>query len=261
MPEFDNSIAVFIDYENMALGMVPNTTPNSSGRRKPVGSQLDISKILERLLDKGRIVAKRAYSDWQRYPEAVSSLHALGVDLLEIPDNNNSGKNSADIRLAVDAIELCHDKDFINTFVIVSGDSDFTPLVSRLKENGKTVIGVGMIDSTSELLAANCDEFIFYEDIGKTADVPLIPDNLPKEKRKAYELLLDSIEALQRENIDTMHSSIIKDAIRRKTPQFNESTYGYRSFTKLLEEVESYGLIKMHKDDKSGTWVVEGFSG
>ncbi|MCL2136168.1 MAG: NYN domain-containing protein [Coriobacteriia bacterium] len=255
MPDFDNSIAVFIDYENMALGM----NSNNGGRRKTL-FQPDIGKILERLLEKGRIVAKRAYCDWQRFPEAVSYLHGLGVDLLEIPDNNQSGKNSADIRLAVDAIELCHNNAFINTFVIVSGDSDFTPLVSRLKENGKTIIGVGMRESTSELLAVNCDEFIFYEDIGVAADIPTIPDNLSGEKRKAYELLFDSIEALQRENVETMHSSMIKDAIRRKAPQFTEAAYGYRSFTRLLEEAQDHGLIKMHKDEKSGTWVVEGFS-
>ena len=256
MPDFGNSIAVFIDYENLALG----TSPKGGGRRKPA-VQPDIGKVLERLLEKGRIVAKRAYCAWQRFPDAIGQLHALGVDLVEIPDNNRSGKNSADIRLAIDAVELCHDKDFIDVFVIVSGDSDFTPLVSSLKANGKTVIGVGMYDATSDLLAANCDEFIFYEDIGMAADAPQIPDNLAKEKRKAYELLFDAIEALQRENVDTMHSSMIKDAIRRKAPQFNETSYGYRSFTRLLEEAEGLGLIVMHKDSKSGTWVVEGFSG
>ncbi|MDR0459024.1 MAG: NYN domain-containing protein [Coriobacteriales bacterium] len=254
MPDFDNSIAVFIDYENLAL----DATPKGGGKRKTVVHP-DIGKVLERLLEKGKLVAKRAYCDWQRYPEAVAPLHALGVDLMEIPDRGLTGKNSADIRLAVDAVELCHSKEFINVFAIVSGDSDFTPLVSRLKENGKTVIGVGMRDSTSDLLAANCDEFIFYEDIGMSADTPSIPDNLAEEKRKAYELLFDSIEALQRENVDTMHSSLIKDTIRRKAPQFNETAHGYRSFTRLLEEAQSYGLISMHKDAKSGTWVVEGF--
>lgn len=255
MPDFDNTIAVFIDYENMALG----ATPKGGGRRKPA-IQPDIGKILERLLEKGRIVSKRAYCDWQRFPEAVSQLHALGVDLMEIPDNNQSGKNSADIRLAIDAVELCHDKDFIDVFVIVSGDSDFTPLVSSLKANGKIVIGVGMYDATSDLLSANCDEFIFYEDIGMAADAPPIPESLGKEKRRAYELLFDTIEALQRENVGTMHSSMIKDAIRRKAPQFSESSYGYRSFSRLLEEAAGLGLISLHKDSKSGTWVVEGFS-
>jgi uncharacterized LabA/DUF88 family protein len=255
MPNYEHSLAVFIDYENLALG----ATPKGGGKRKP-GIKPDIAKVLERLVEKGKLVTKRAYSDWQRFPDAVNDLHALGIDLMEIPDRGFSGKNSADIRLAVDAIELCHTKDYIDTFVVVSGDSDFTPLVSRLKENGKTVIGVGMYDSTSDLLATNCDEFLYYEDIGMAADVPVLPEALPKEKRKAYQLLFDTIEALQRENVDTMHSSLIKDTIKRKFPQFNETTYGYRSFTKLLEEAEALGMIVMHKDAKSGTWVVEGFA-
>jgi hypothetical protein len=258
MPEYEHSLAVFIDYENLALG----ATPKGGGKRKPAATP-DIGKVLERLLDKGRLVAKRAYSDWQRFPEAVGGLHALGIELTEIPDRGRTGKNSADIRLAVDAIELCHTKDYIDTFVVVSGDSDFTPLVSKLKENGKTVIGVGMYDSTSELLATNCDEFIFIEDIGIDIDIdaPAIPDALPDEKRKAYRLLFETLEALQRENVTTMHSSLIKDTIRRKAPQFNEQFHGYRSFTRLLEEAQDLGLITMHKDAKSGTWVVEGFSG
>ncbi|MDR2109444.1 MAG: NYN domain-containing protein [Coriobacteriales bacterium] len=251
-----HSLAVFIDYENLALG----ATPKGGGRRV-AAIKPDIGKILERLVEKGKLVAKRAYSDWQRFGEAVGDLHALGIELTEIPDRGRTGKNSADIRLAVDAIELCHTKDYIDTFVVVSGDSDFTPLVSKLKENGKTVIGVGMYDSTSELLATNCDEFIFYEDIGMPADAPALPESLPKEKRKAYQLLLETIEALQRENVETMHSSLIKDTIRRKAPQFNEQFHGYRSFTGLLEEARDLGLITMHKDAKSGTWVVEGFAG
>ena len=256
MPEFEHSLAVFIDYENLALG----ATPKGGGKRIPA-TKPDISKVLERLLEKGKLTAKRAYSDWQRFPDAVGDLHALGIELTEIPTRAQTGKNSADIRLAVDAIELCHTKSFIDTFVIVSGDSDFTPLVSQLKENGKTVIGVGMYDSTSELLAANCDEFIFYEEIGIAVDAPAIPEGLSMEKRKAYQLLFETIEALQRENVTAMHSSLIKDTIRRKTPQFNEQLYGYRSFTGLLEEAQDLGLIKMHKDAKSGTWAVEGFTG
>jgi uncharacterized LabA/DUF88 family protein len=256
MPEYEHLLAVFVDYENLALG----ATPKGGGKRKPASTP-DIGKILERLVEKGRLVAKRAYSDWQRFPDAVGDLHALGIELTEIPDRGRTGKNSADIRLVVDAIELCHTKDYIDTFVIVSGDSDFTPLVSKLKENGKTVIGVGMYDSTSELLAANCDEFIFYEDIGMPADAPQIPDDLSSEKRKVYQLLFETIEALQRENVPTMHSSLIKDTIRRKAPQFNEQLHGYRSFTRLLEEAQGLGLIEMYKDAKSGTWVVEGFTG
>ncbi|MDR3307851.1 MAG: NYN domain-containing protein [Coriobacteriales bacterium] len=256
MPDFEHSLAVFIDYENLALG----ATPKGGGKRVPAITP-DLRMILERLVEKGRLVAKRAYSDWKRFPDAVGELHALGIELTAIPDRGRTGKNSADIKLAVDAVELCHTKDYIDTFVIVSGDSDFTPLVSKLKENGKTVIGVGMFDSTSDLLATNCDEFIYYEDIGAPAGAPAVPDTIPKEGRKAYDLLFETVEALQRENVPVMHASLIKDTIRRKQPQFNESTYGYRSFTQLLEEAQNLGFIEMHKDAKSGTWVVEGFAG
>ena len=256
MSDFEHSLAVFIDYENLALG----ATPKGRGKRIAAITP-DIGRILERLVEKGKLVVKRAYSDWQRFSDVVKELHGLGIDLTEIPDRGLTGKNSADIRLAVDAMELCYSKDFIDTFVVVSGDSDFTPLVTKLKENGKTVIGVGMRDSTSELLATNCDEFMFYEEIGMSGDVPAIPDSLGTEKRSAYQLLFDSIAALQRENAETMHSSLIKDTIRRKVPHFSEQVHGYRSFTQLLEEAQTLGLIAMHKDSKSGTWVVEGFSG
>ena len=256
MVDHAHSLAVFIDYENLALG----ATPKGGGRRKTV-IKPNLRMVLERLVEKGKLVAKRAYSDWQRFPDAVSELHELGIELTEIPDRGRTGKNSADIRLAVDAIELCHTKDYIDTFVIVSGDSDFSPLVSKLKENGKTVIGVGMRDSTSDLLAANCDEFIYYEEIGSPAGAPTVPDAVPSEKRKALELLLETVEALQRENIDRMHASLVKDTIRRKQPQFSESSYGYRSFNQLLEDAQGLGLITIHKDARSGTWVVEGFAG
>lgn len=251
-----HSLAVFIDYENLALGI----TPKGGGKRKTVVNP-DMRMVLERLVEKGKLVAKRAYSDWQRFPDAVGKLHELGIELTEIPDRGRTGKNSADIHLAVDAMELCHTKDYIDTFVVVSGDSDFSPLVSKLKENGKTVIGVGMRDSTSDLLAANCDEFIYYEDIGKPAGAPVVPDAVPGEKRKALELLLETIEALQRENIERMHASLVKDTIRRKQPQFSESSYGYRSFNQLLEDAQGLGLITIYKDARSGTWVVEGFAG
>jgi hypothetical protein len=146
--------------------------------------------------------------------------------------------------------------------VIVSGDSDFTPLVLRLKENGKTVVGVGMKDSTSDLLAQNCDEFIYYEDIGGgAAGAPVLGEKVPRAKKKAYTLLFDTIEALQRENVGNMHSSLVKDTMKRKQPQFSESSYGYRSFTQLLEDAQKLGFISLRKDERSGTYVVEGFTG
>jgi uncharacterized LabA/DUF88 family protein len=185
----------------------------------------------------------------------------LGIELTEIPERGFTGKNSADIRLVVDAMELSYAKEHIDTFVIVSGDSDFTPLVSKLKENGKTVIGVGMRDSTSDLLASNCDEFIYYEDIGAPAGAPVVGENIPHKKQPAFKLLFETIEALQRENVETMHSSLIKDTIRRKQPSFSESAYGYKSFTQLLEDAQKLGYLTLRKDPRSGTYVVEGFVG
>jgi uncharacterized protein (TIGR00288 family) len=244
-----------MDFENLALGV----EPRGAKRGRKSSERLDMKRVLERLVEKGKIVAKRAYADWSRFEEYRAPLHELGIELTEIPERGMTGKNSADIRLVVDAMELSHSKTHIDTFVIVSGDSDFTPLVSRLKENGKTVIGVGLKDSTSDLLAANCDEFIYYEDIGAAAGAPTLGDNVNKKKRPAFKLLLETIEGLQRENVEVMHSSLLKDTIKRKQPNFTESTYGYRSFTQLLEDAQALGYIKLRKDAKSGTYVVEGF--
>lgn len=257
MPDQAHSLAVFIDFENLALGLVPRR--GSARTKKP--ALVDMRRVLERLVEKGKIVSKRAYADWQRFDEYVTPLHELGIELMEIPERGVTGKNSADIRLVVDAMELSHSKEHIDTFVIVSGDSDFTPLVLRLKENGKTLIGVGMKDSTSDLLAANCDEFIYYEDIGGPAGAPPVGDKVPRNKRKAFTLLFETIEALQRENVGNMHSSLIKDTMKRKQPQFSEASYGYRSFTQLLEDAQKLGFITLRKDERSGTYVVEGFAG
>ena len=175
-----SSIAVLIDFENLALG---TGRRNRRGHQEP-GPMPDVKLILERLVDKGRITAKRAYCDWQRFSDAVTPLHELGIELIEIPDRAYTGKNSADIRLAVDAMEICLTKDHIDTFAILSGDSDFSPLVSKLKEFGKTVIGVGMKDATSSLLTEVCDEFIFYEDITRGAGVPDFSSKVPREKHE-----------------------------------------------------------------------------
>jgi uncharacterized protein (TIGR00288 family) len=219
-----------------------------------------MKRVLERLVEKGKIVAKRAYADWGRFNEYVTPLHELGIELTEIPERGVTGKNSADIRLVVDAMELSYSKGHIDTVVIVSGDSDFTPLVSKLKENGKSVIGLGMRDSTSDLLAANCDEFIYYEDIGASAGAPTIGETVPRKKRPAFKVLFETVEALQRENVSAIHSSLVKDTIRRKQPDFSEQTYGYRSFNQFLEDAQTLGFIKLGRDERSGTYVVEGFS-
>lgn len=250
-----SSMAVLIDYENLALGTGKR---RRNGRQNP-GPAPDVQRILERLVDKGRIVAKRAYCDWQRFPNAITPLHELGIELIEIPDRAYTGKNSADIRLSVDAVEMCLTKDHIDTFAILSGDSDFSPLVSKLKEFGRRVIGVGMQEATSPLLADCCDEFIFYEDIANGAGIPDFVAKVPKEKHACYQLLLETVDALQREGGPAAQASLVKDTMRRKRPQFSERTYGYRSFTSLLEEAAELGLIKVHDDERSGTVMVDGF--
>ena len=239
-----SSIAVLIDFENLALG---------TGRRKRNGHQEpgplpDVKLILERLVDKGRITAKRAYCDWQRFEAAVTPLHELGIELIEIPDRSYTGKNSADIRLAVDAMEICLTKDHIDTFA-----------VSKLKEFGKTVIGVGMKDATSSLLTEVCDEFIFYEDITRGPGIPDFSSKVPKDRQDCYQLLFETIDALQRESDSFILASRLKDTMKRKRPQFSESSYGYRSFTALLREAAKLGFIEIHQDPKSGTAVVDGF--
>jgi uncharacterized LabA/DUF88 family protein len=250
-----SSMAVLIDYENLALG---------TGKRKKNGHQAagpmpDVKRIFERLVDKGRIVSKRAYCDWQRFPDAITPLHELGIELIEIPDRAYTGKNSADIRLSVDAVEMCLTKDHIDTFAILSGDSDFSPLVAKLKEFGKRVIGVGMQESTSPLLSDSCDEFIFYEDIVAGPGIPDYVGKVPKDKHDCYQLLFETIDSLGHETDTLLRASLIKDTMRRKRPQFSERTYGYRSFTDLLKEAADLGLIRIHTDERSGTAVVDGF--
>src|SRR4051794_26205227 len=185
----DRALAVYIDFENLALGF--------QNRR----DRFDIARVLKRLVEKGEIVAKKAYAHWSRFSPCTAPLHEAAIELVEIPKRSQTGKNSADIRLCVDALDLAYSKDHIDTFVIVSGDSDFSPLVSKLKENGKHVIGLGMQQSTSDLLRDNCDEFIYYEDLGKAPHMtPSLNSQLPENKRKAFELLLESLLALRREN-------------------------------------------------------------
>ncbi|EPD78285.1 MULTISPECIES: NYN domain-containing protein [Atopobiaceae] len=248
IPTPQSSIAVFIDYENFPVGSN--------------GSQDDIKLVFERLVDKGRITIKRAYCDWSRHENMKPILHELGVELIEIPDNSQKGKNSADIHLAVDALETCLAKEHIDTFAIFSGDSDFSPLVAKLKEYDKTVIGIGRKMGTASLLEGVCDEFIFYEDIVNKEKLPgpypSYRSKVPKDKQKCYKLLFQTIDSLQSENDQAIYASQLKQTMKRKRPDFSETTYGYRSFTALLQEASRLGFIKIHKDEKTGT-MVDGF--
>jgi len=246
--EVERSLAVFIDFENLALGF--------QGRR----DRFDIVRVLERLVEKGKIVVKKAYADWSRFSIFTFALHEAAIELIEIPRRGQTGKNSADIRLCVDAMDLAYSKEHIDTFVVLSGDSDFSPLVSKLKELGKHVIGLGMQDSTSDLLRDNCDEFIYYEDLGQNPGlVPNVASTLPETKRKAFELLLDSLQALRRENKEVLWSSMIKDTMKRKKPSFNETYHGYRTFSELLEDAQREGLLELETDKRSRTYVVTRF--
>jgi uncharacterized protein (TIGR00288 family) len=246
--ESERSLAIFIDFENLALGF--------QGRR----DRFEIVRVLERMVEKGKIVAKKAYADWSRFGIYTAPLHEAAIELIEIPRRIQSGKNSADIRLCVDAMDLAYSKEHINTFVIVSGDSDFSPLVSKLKELGKHVIGLGMQESTSDLLRDNCDEFIYYEDLGQApALATTINPQLPEPKRKAFALLLESMLALRRENKEVLWSSMIKDTMKRKKPSFNESYHGYRTFSELLEDAQKEGLLELETDKRSQTYVVTRF--
>ncbi len=241
----DQRLSLFIDFENIALGV-----------RDAQYKKFDIHLVLQRLIEKGRIVFKKAYADWTRYSEYKREFHEAAIELIDIPQRNYSAKNSADIRMVVDAMDLVASKGHITTFVICSGDSDFSPLVSKLKENDKNVIGVGVKNSTSNLLISNCDEFIFYEDlVRETRALPSI-DNLPKKKQEVFRLVLDSIQALRRENYDVIWGSMVKQTMQRKQPYFNESYYGYKSFSELLEDAERHGILSLKKDVKSGGYVL-----
>jgi uncharacterized protein (TIGR00288 family) len=244
----ERSLAIFIDFENLALGF--------QGRR----DRFEIGRVLERIVEKGKIVCKKAYADWNRFSGYTAPLHEAAIELIEIPRRAQSGKNSADIRLCVDAMDLAYSKEHINTFVVVSGDSDFSPLVSKLKELGKHVIGLGMQESTSDLLRDNCDEFIYYEDLGKAPALePDVNSKLPEAKRKAFALLMESLLALRRENKEVLWSSMIKDTMKRKKPSFNEAYHGYRTFSDLLEDAKKEGLVDLETDKRSRTYVVTRF--
>ncbi|AYH44867.1 NYN domain-containing protein [Azoarcus sp. DN11] len=264
------SMAVFCDFENVALGV-----------RDAKYEKFDIKPVLERLLLKGSIVVKKAYCDWERYKGFKAVMHEANFELIEIPHVRQSGKNSADIRLVVDALDLCYTKSHVDTFVIISGDSDFSPLVSKLRENAKQVIGVGVKQSTSDLLIANCDEFIFYDDLVResqrtakreTRETQPAPKRSPEEEKrrkeetearklKAINIAVETFDALVAERGDSgvrIWASMLKEAIKRRKPDFNESYYGFRAFGNLLEEAQSRGLLEFGRDEKSGAYVYRG---
>ena len=245
----ERKIAMFCDLENIALGV----------RDSEVG-KFDIELILERLLEKGKIIVKKAYADWERYSEYKRPFHESAIELIDIPQKYYSGKNSADIKMVVDAMDLSYSKEHLDTFVILSGDSDFSPLVSKLKENNKYVIGVGVKNSSSALLIDNCDEFLYYEDVWRDTQKGPTLDGLNKKTAEAFSLMIDAIQALLRENKDVLWGSMIKQTMQRKKPSFNEGYYGYASFSELLEDAGRKNIIRLKKDQRSGTYVVTGFA-
>ncbi|MEP6701813.1 MAG: NYN domain-containing protein [Betaproteobacteria bacterium] len=268
-PEITN-MALFCDFENIALGV-----------RDAKYDKFDIKKVLERLLLKGSIVVKKAYCDWDRYKEFKKTMHEANFELIEIPHVRQSGKNSADIRMVVDALDLCYTKLHVDSFVIISGDSDFSPLVSKLRENDKHVIGIGVRDSTSDLLSANCDEFIFYDDlvreqeakktraarkkpaktvVADAADLAAEPAAKTDDdkRQEALDFIVETIEALttERGEEEKIWGSMVKQTMKRRRPGFNESSYGYRSFRELVDDAQKRKLLVVVKDDKPGQYAL-----
>ncbi|NNC78000.1 MAG: NYN domain-containing protein [Woeseiaceae bacterium] len=262
----DKNLALFCDFENIALGV-----------RDAKYAKFDINKILERLLVKGSIVVKKAYCDWERYRDFKATMHGAAFELIDIPHVRQSGKNSADIRMVVDALDLCYTKLHVNTFVIISGDSDFSPLVSKLRENAKTVIGVGVKNSTSDLLISNCDEFIFYDDLvredsgdkkrkkaSKSRKSKRKTKKAPKKDaaQEGIDLALEAAQALSAERGDSgkLWGSMVKQTLKRRRPGFSESAYGFGSFSELLEEARDRGLITLELDERSGGYILRNFN-
>ena len=251
------NIALFCDFENIVLGVRDTKHPH-----------FDIQTILERLLLKGSIVVKKAYCDWDRYKDFKKQMHEAAFELIEIPHVRQSGKNSADIRMVVDALDLCYTKAHVDTFVILSGDSDFSPLVSKLRENNKHVIGIGVKDATSSLLSANCDEFIFYEDLvrsqtpskkkietKKSPSVETTKDS--SKKQEALDFIVETIEALSEERgEDEFWGSMVKLTMKRRKPGFTESAFGYNSFRELVEDAQRNKLLIMNRHDRSGQYTI-----
>ncbi len=259
------NLAVFCDFENVALGV-----------RDARYAQFDINKVLERLLLKGSIVVKKAYCDWERYKEFKAAMHEAAFELIEIPHIRQSGKNSADIRMVVDALDLCYTKSHVDTFVVISGDSDFSPLVSKLRENNKNVIGVGVKNSSSDLLIANCDEFMYYDDLvrkkkkakkktpkpaakgPKAALAEAAKEDAEALAQEALDLVMETLEALaeERGSENKIWGSMVKQTLQRRRPGFTESYSGFRSFKRLLDEAAGRGLMELESDEKSGGYII-----
>jgi len=245
-------IAVFIDYENLAIGV-----------RQMRKGNFKIDLVLRRLLEKGRIVYKRAYCDWSGYRSAVREFHGHGVEMLDIPQTKASGKNSADIHMVVDALDLCYQKPHIDTFALISGDSDFSPLAAKLKENDRQVIGCGVKSSTSDLLIGSSDEFIYYDDLVRVAEKTEKPKAArtkqatpaAAKRQDANEKIVEIVRSLERD-YDTVWGSMVKQTIRRVFPGFNEEYFGYQSFAEALEAAEESGAIELEYDEKRGNYVV-----
>jgi uncharacterized protein (TIGR00288 family) len=271
--DFTPNMAIFADFENVAIGV-----------REAKFDDFDIGIVLERLLDKGKIVVKKAYADWDRYKSAKRAMHEAAFEMIEIPHVSYSGKNSADIRMVVDALDLCYTKQHIEVFVIVSGDSDFSPLVSKLRENNKVVIGLGVKSSTSDLLIENCDEFIYYDDLVRdrraahhatkvkklrereekkpteaNKDGQGTGDDVEARRLEALEHLLEVIEALFQDRDSNLYGSMVKQTLKRKRPSFSERFHGYRSFSELLEDAEKRGLLELARDERAGGYVITSF--
>jgi uncharacterized protein (TIGR00288 family) len=264
-PEITN-MALFCDFENVALGV-----------SEAQYAEFDIQKVLERLLLKGSIVVKKAYCDWERYKKFKAPMHGAAFEMIEIPHRGQSGKNSADIRMVVDALDLCYTKAHVDTFVIISGDSDFSPLVSKLRENNKYVIGIGVKNSTSDLLSANCDEFIFYDDLVRVQEAkkkqaakkappkakagaakPTEAKGEEDKKQEAMDFLVETVEGLisERGSDEKLWSSMVKPTMQRRKPGFTESYYGYRSFKELIEDAQKHKLVVLVRDEKSGQYTI-----
>lgn len=244
----ERKIAMFCDFENIALGV-----------RDSEIKELDINMVLSRLLEKGKIIVKKAYADWERYSDYKRPFHEAAIELIDIPQKYYSGKNSADIKMVVDAMDLCYSKEHLDTFVILSGDSDFSPLVSKLKENNKYVIGIGVKNSSSSLLIDNCDEFIYYEDVWRATQQKPRLDNLPAKEAEVFGLMSDAMLALIREDKGVLWGSMIKQTMQRMRPSFSESYYGYSTFSELLEAAAQRNIIGLKRDQRSGNYVVTGF--
>jgi uncharacterized protein (TIGR00288 family) len=274
MTNKSRNLALYCDFENIALGV-----------RDAKYARFDIKEVLERLLVKGNIVVKKAYCDWDRYKDFKVDMHEASFELIEIPHVRQSGKNSADIRMVVDALDLCYTKSHVDTFVVISGDSDFSPLVSKLRENNKIVIGVGVKESTSNLLIANCDEFIYYDDIVRQAerrkpkkkktnvkkengkengdDTQSAPGKSQQRAEKAFGWVLETMDDLfsERDPEEKVWGSMVKQALKRRKPGFNERYHGFRSFSELLEQMEEQKMVTLEHDQKSGGYIITDYIG